>query len=58
MIYLLLNILTYQNNNKKLWLFFSNICYGVYYYLVKFQLKTPPMYGEIIKEIVLGSNLK
>ena len=58
MIYLLLNILTYRNNNKKLCLFLSNICYGVHYYLVKFKLKTPPMYGEIIKEIVLEGNLK
>ena len=26
---------------------FSNMCYGVYYYIVKFQLKTTPMNGEI-----------
>ena len=29
--------------------FFSNMCYGVYYYVVKFQLKTPPMHGEMKK---------
>ena len=28
-------------------IYFSNMCYGVYYYVVKFQLKTPPMHGEI-----------
>ena len=22
---------------------FSNMCYGMYYYVVKFQLKTPPV---------------
>jgi hypothetical protein len=30
--------------------FFSNICYYVYYHLVKFQLKTPPMHAEIKKK--------
>ena len=29
--------------------FFSNMRYGVYYYVVNFQLKTPPIYGEIKK---------
>ena len=28
---------------------FSNMRYGMYYYVVKFQLKTPPMNGEIKK---------
>jgi len=49
MINLLLNILTYQNNNKNLWSIFSNMRYGVYYYTIKFQLKTSPMRGEIKK---------
>ena len=26
---------------------FSNMRYGMYYYVVKFQLKTPSMNGEI-----------
>jgi len=30
-------------------IYFSNMCYGVYYYVVKFQLKTPPMHGEMKK---------
>ena len=46
MINLLLNILIYQNNGKN-YDYFSNMRYGVYYYVVKFQLKTPPMNGEI-----------
>ena len=29
--------------------FFSNMCYGVYYYVVKFQLKTLSMHGEMKK---------
>ena len=33
---------------------FLNMCYDVYYHLVKFQLKTPPLYGEMKKDIVLG----
>ena len=49
MINFLLNILTYQNNDKKLLCIFSNMCYDVYYHLVKFQLKTPPMHGEMKK---------
>ena len=48
MINLLLNILIYQNN-KKIMIYFYNMCYDVYYHLVKFQLKTPPMYGEMKK---------
>ena len=35
---------------------FSKMCYDVYYHLVKFQLKTPPIHGEI-KKIMLGGNL-
>ena len=46
MINLLLNILIYQNNNKKIMMYFSNMCYDVYYHVVKFQLKTLPMIGE------------
>ena len=30
---------------------------SVYYYLVKFQLKTPPMHGEIKNTIILGGSL-
>ena len=30
-------------------IYFYNMCYGVYYYVVKFQLKTPPMHGEMKK---------
>ena len=41
----------------KIMIYFSNIPYGVYYYLVKFQLKTPPMHGEIKKTIILGGSL-
>ena len=26
------------------------MCYGMYYYVIKFQLKTPPMHGENEKE--------
>ena len=47
MINLLLNILTYPNNDKKNMIYFSNLCYGVYYYIVKFQLKTPTMHREM-----------
>ena len=57
MINLLLNILSYQNNETKLRCIFSNMCYIVYYHLLKFQLKTPPMYGEIKNQIVLRGNL-
>ena len=28
-------------------IYFSNMCYGVYYYVVKFQLKTLAMDGEM-----------
>jgi len=28
---------------------FSNMRYGVYYRLIKFQLKTPPIHGEMKK---------
>jgi len=49
MINILLNILTNQNNDEKLWCIFSNMCYDVYYHLVKFQLKTTPMHGEMKK---------
>ena len=28
---------------------FSNMCYGVYYHIVKFQLKSPPKHGEMKK---------
>ena len=31
-------------------MYFSKMCYDVYYHLVKFQLKTPPMYGEMKKD--------
>ena len=47
---LLLNIVTYQNNNKKLWSIFSHMSYGAYYYAIKFQLKTQPMHREIKKD--------
>ena len=49
MINLLLNILTYPNNDKKNMIYFSNMCYGVYYYVVKFQLKTPSVPEEMKK---------
>jgi len=38
-------------------MYFSKMCYDVYYHLVKFQLKTPPMHGDIKRQIVLGGNL-
>ena len=31
--------------------------YGAYYYDIKFQLKTPPMHGEMKKINILGGNL-
>ena len=31
-------------------IYFSNMYYGVYYCVIKFQLKTPPMHGENEKE--------
>ena len=49
MINSLLNILTYQIIIKNSNLFFSNMRYGVYYYAIKFQLKTLPMHGEMKK---------
>ena len=33
------------------------MCYDVYYYLVKFQLKTSPSMKKWKKQIVLKSNL-
>ena len=45
----MLNILTYHNNDKKIMIYFSNMCYVVYYHLIKFQLKTPPIHGEMKK---------
>ena len=42
-----------KNNN-----IFFNMCYGVYYYVIKFQLKTPPMHGEMKKDkLQQGDNL-
>ena len=38
-------------------IYFSNIHYGVYYYLVKFQFKTLPMYGEKKKKNYIRDNL-
>jgi hypothetical protein len=40
-------MLTYQNNDKKIIIIFSNMRYSMYCYVVKFQLKTLPMNGEI-----------
>ena len=57
MINLLLMILTYRNNDKIIMIYFFNMFYDVYNQLVKFQFKTPPMHGEIKKQIVLGGNL-
>ena len=31
-------------------MYFFKMCYDVYYHLVKFQHKTPPMYGEMKKD--------
>ena len=31
-------------------IYFYNMCYDVYYHLVKFQLKTQPMLGEMKKD--------
>jgi len=33
---------------------FSKMCYDVYYHLVKFQLKTPSMHGEMKKNCIRG----
>ena len=38
-------------------IYFSNMCYGVYYCVVKFQLKTPPMNGEIRNTNYIRGNL-
>ena len=51
MINLLLNIVTYQNNNKNYDIFFT-MHYDVYYYLVKFQLQTLHMHGEMKKNYI------
>ena len=47
MINILLNILTYQDNNKKIMIYFSNMCYDVYNHHVKFQLRNPSMHEEM-----------
>ena len=49
MINLLLNILTYQNIDKKFMMYFSKMCYDLYYHLIKVQFKTLPMHEEIKK---------
>ena len=36
---------------------FFNMCNGVYYLVVKFQLKTPPIHGEIKKTNYSRGNL-
>ena len=36
---------------------FYKMFYDLYYHIVNFQLKTPPMHGEIKNQIVLGGNL-
>ena len=38
-------------------IYFSNMCYGAYYYVVKFQLKTPPMNGKIRNTNYIRGNL-
>ena len=38
-------------------IYFSNMCYGVYYHIVKFQLKSPPRHGEMKKQITVEGNL-
>ena len=35
-------------------IYFFNMCYGVFYHVVKFQLKTPPMHGEMKKTNYIG----
>jgi hypothetical protein len=47
---LLLNILAYQNNDKRIMLYFSNLGYDVYYHLAKFEPNTTLVYGEIKKK--------
>ena len=54
MINLLLNIKVMIKHYD---VFFYNMCYDVYYYLIKFQLKTLPMHGERKGQIVLDDNL-
>ena len=39
-------------------MYFSKMCYDVYYHLVKFQLKTPTMHGEMKNIVKLKSFLK
>ena len=43
------NVRAYLPVIKKIIIYFFNMCYGVYYHVVKFQLKTPPMHGEMKK---------
>ena len=38
-------------------IYFSNMCYGVYYHVVKFQLKTPSRHGEMKKTNYSRGNL-
>ena len=38
-------------------IYFSNMCYVVYYHVVKFQLKTPPMHGEMKRTNFSRGNL-
>ena len=54
MINLLLNIKVMIKHYD---VFFYNMCYDVYYYFIKFQLKTPPMHGEIKKTNCIRGNL-
>ena len=41
----------------KIMMYFFDMRYGVYYYPVKFQFKTPPMHEERKRQIILGVNL-
>ena len=41
----------------KVMMYFSKVCYDVYYHLVKFQLKTPLMHGEMKKTNSIRGNL-
>ena len=47
MINILLNIITYQDNDKKIMIYFSKMCYDVHNHHVKFQLRTPSMHEEM-----------
>ena len=38
-------------------MYFSKMCYHVYYHLVKFQLKTPPIHKEMKKTNCIRVNL-